>query len=137
LVCFLSESFYKIKEVALNLLDEKSFDFSIRIVKLNRYLQNEYKEFVLSKQLLRSGTAIGALIAEAQYAQSKADFVHKLQISLKEANETRYWLKLLHACKYLTDTMFESILQDNESLIRILTRSINTSKKRTHDHSSI
>jgi four helix bundle protein len=137
LVCFLSESFYKIKEVALNLLDEKSFDFSIRIVKLNRYLQNEYKEFVLSKQLLRSGTAIGALIAEAQYAQSKADFVHKLQISLKEANETHYWLRLLYACNYLTDTMFNSILKDNESLIRILTSSINTSKKRTHEHASI
>jgi len=121
----------------LNLLDEKSFDFSIRIVKLNRYLQNEYKEFVLSKQLLRSGTAIGALIAEAQYAQSKADFVHKLQISLKEANETRYWLRLLYACNYLTDTMFNSILKDNESLIRILTSSINTSKKRTHEHASI
>jgi len=116
----------------LNLLDEKSFDFSIRIVKLNKYLQNEYKEFVLSKQLLRSGIAIGALIAEAQYAQSKADFINKLQISLKEANETRYWLKLLYACDYLTYTMHESMLKDIESLIRLLTSSINTSKKKNN-----
>ena len=113
----------------MNLLDEKSFAFSIRIVKLNKYLQDEYKEYILSKQLLRSGTAVGALIAEAQYAQSKADFINKLQISLKEANETRYWLRLLFACDYLTPSMYQSILNDIESLIRLLTSSIKTSKK--------
>jgi len=116
----------------LNLLDTKSFDFSVRIVKLNKYLQQTHNEFVLSRQLLRSGTAVGALIAEAQYAQSKADFIHKLQVSLKEANETRYWLRLLHACDYLSDKMFHHILEDTESLIKLLTSSINTSKKRLH-----
>jgi len=118
----------------LNLLDQKSFDFSIRIVKLNQYLQQEHKEFVLSKQLLRSGTAVGALIAEAQYAQSKADFINKLQISLKEANETRYWIRLLFACDYLTTSMYQSILNDIESLIRLLTSSIKPAKRVYHDH---
>ena len=118
----------------MNLLDTKSFDFSVRIVKLNNYLQQTHKEFILSKQLLRSGTAVGALIAEAQYAQSKVDFINKLQVSLKEANETRYWLRLLHACDYLSDKMFHSILEDIESLIRLLTSSIVTSKKKLNEN---
>jgi len=112
----------------MNVLEEKSYKFAIRIVNLNKYLCIEYKEYVLSKQLLRSGTAVGALIAEAQYAQSKADFINKLQVSLKEANESRYWLRLLQDCEYLTKIMFESMLKDIEELIKILTSSINTSK---------
>ena len=80
-------------------VQNKSFQFAVRIVKLCRYLQNEHKEFVLSKQLLRSGTSIGANISESQQAQSRADFVSKLNISLKEAYETNYWLRLLHATK--------------------------------------
>ena len=112
----------------MNILEEKSYKFAIRIVKLNKFLCSNHKEYVLSKQLLRSGTAIGALVAEAQYAQSKADFINKLQISLKEANESRYWLRLLQDCEYLTKIMFESMFKDIEELIKILTSSINTSK---------
>ena len=78
-------------------LEEKSFQFAIRIVNLNRFLVENKKEFVLSKQILRSGTSVGANISEAQFAQSKADFVSKMHISLKEASETRYWLRLLEA----------------------------------------
>ena len=114
----------------MSILEEKSYKFAIRIVKLNRYLCSEHKEYVLSKQLLRSGTAVGALVAEAQYAQSKADFINKLQVSLKEANESRYWLRLLEECDYLTKKMFESILTDIEELIKILVSSINTTKQK-------
>ncbi len=78
-----------------NVIKEKSFDFALRIVKLYKYLQGK-KEFVLSKQLLRSGTTIGALVREAEQAESKADFIHKMAIALKEANETQYWLELLY-----------------------------------------
>ena len=84
----------------------------------------------MSKQLLRSGTSVGALVAEAQYAQSKADFINKLQISLKEANESRYWLRLLKDCDYITEKMFHSILEDIEELIKMLISSINTAKSK-------
>ena len=112
----------------MSILEDKSYKFAIRIVKLNKYLCTEHKEYVLSKQLLRSGTAVGALVAEAQYAQSKADFINKLQISLKEANESRYWLRLLKDCDYITEKMFQSILEDIEELIKMLISSINTAK---------
>ena len=115
----------------MSALTEKSYQFSIRIVNMNRYLLETKKEYVLSKQLLRSGTAIGALISEAQYAQSKADFISKLQIALKEANESRYWIRLLHDTEYITPAMFESIIPDIDSLIKMLTSSINTIKERT------
>jgi four helix bundle protein len=110
-------------------LKEKSFAFSLRIVKLNRYLVDTYKEYILSKQLLRSGTAIGALIREAKYAQSKADFVHKLTIALKEANETDYWLDLLHQSHYLDDKMYHSIQPDIDELLSLLIASTKTAKK--------
>jgi len=113
----------------MSVLENKSYDFAIRIVKLNAYLNYEKKEFTLSKQLLRSGTAIGALVAEAQYAQSKADFINKLQVSLKEANESKYWIRLLTDCKYIDEKMSKSLMPDIESLIKILTSSINTTKK--------
>ena len=110
-------------------IEELSYRFALRIVKLNEFLSQQ-RHFVLSKQILRSGTAIGALTAEAQYAQSKPDFINKLQIALKEANETRYWLRLLHDSKYIEEDTFRSLLSEIESIIRILTRIINTSKKR-------
>ena len=113
----------------MNILEDKSYAFALRIVKLNIYLNENKKEYVLSKQLLRSGTAVGALIAEAQYAQSKADFISKLQISLKEANESKYWIRLLIDCEYINDKMFKSIIPDIEELIKLLTSSINTTKK--------
>ena len=107
---------------------EMSYRFALRIVKLNEYLHTK-RHFVLAKQILRSGTAVGALVSEAQYAQSRSDFVHKMHIGLKEANETRYWLRLLYDSGYLDVQTFESLKQDLESIIRILTKIINTSKK--------
>ncbi len=91
-----------------NIVKEKSFVFAVEIVYLYKIL-TEKKEFVLSKQLLRSGTSIGANIREAEHAQSKADFIHKLSVSLKEANETEYWLDLLYETKFLSEIEFQSI----------------------------
>jgi four helix bundle protein len=112
-----------------NVLKNKSYQFAIRIVKLTKYLQEEKNEFILSKQILRSGTAIGALIAESEYAQSKPDFISKLHISIKEANETNYWLNLLKDSNYLNDKMFNSISPDLIELLKILTTSIKTAKE--------
>ncbi|MGH9947454.1 MAG: four helix bundle protein [Pyrinomonadaceae bacterium] len=111
-----------------NVLKEKSYGFALRIVRLYKHLCERNKEYVLSKQILRSGTSIGANIAEANQAQSKPDFVHKLSISLKEAVETEYWLNLLNDADYLTDSQFESLIGDCRELIRILTSSIKTAK---------
>jgi four helix bundle protein len=106
----------------------KSYHFAIRIIKAYKFLSLEQKEFVLSKQLLRSGTSIGALIREAEHAESKADFIHKLNISLKEANETEYWLMLLHDTDYLDEKSFKSIVSDCQELIKMLISIIKTSK---------
>lgn len=103
-----------------NISEEKSFAFAVRIVNLYKHLTGNKKEYVLSKQLLRSGTSIGANIAEAQRAQSKADLTAKMSISLKEANETLYWLKLLYKTDYLTMAQFESLSVDINELISIL-----------------
>lgn len=99
---------------------EKSWQFAIRIVRLYQYLCKMQKEYVLSKQLLRSGTSIGANIHEAQRAQSKKDFTAKMSIASKEAAETEYWLKLLHATDYLTSDEYKSIQADCDELIRLL-----------------
>ncbi len=110
-------------------LKENSFSFAVRIVKLAKYLESEHKEFILSRQVLRSGTAIGALVREAEFAQSKSDFVHKLSIALKEANETDYWLELLYRTQMINDKMFESIEPEVKGLIKLLVRSIKTAKQ--------
>ena len=107
---------------------EKSMAFSIRIVRLYRYLTTEHKEFVLSKQILRSGTSIGANIAEAIYGSSRKDFVAKLQIALKECAETLYWLELLYNCDYLSSEMYQSLLNDCEALRKILSSSVMSSQ---------
>ena len=99
----------------------KSFDFSVRIVNLHRYLTEQQKEYVISKQICKSGTSIGANITEAQRAQSTADFVSKLKIALKEANETQYWLQLLYETKYISNKEFDSIHGDLVEILRILT----------------
>jgi four helix bundle protein len=112
-------------------LSQQSFSFALRIIKLCKYLQSEHKEYILSKQVLRSGTAIGALIAEAKYAQSKADFLNKLMIALKETNETKYWIKLLYHSEYLTTPMYKSLLPEVESLLKLLVASTKTTKKVT------
>ena len=102
-------------------IEQKSFQFAIRIVKLYQYLRKEKKEFVLSKQLLRSDTSIGANVAESQQAQSRADFISKLNIALKEAAETNYWLRLLQATDFLSDAEFQSVHNDCRELEKILT----------------
>ena len=103
-----------------NVIQEKSFAFAIRIVNAYKYLKFEKQEFVLSKQMLRSGTSIGANVEEAIGGQSKADFISKLSIAYKEARETVYWLRLLKATDYLTQSEAESMLTDAEELCKIL-----------------
>ncbi len=110
-------------------LQEKSFSFAVRIVNLYKYLQSKKREHVLSKQLLRSGTAVGALVREAEHAESKVDFIHKLSIALKEANETEYWILLLLETGYLTEVESESILEDNREILKLLITIIKTSKR--------
>lgn len=112
----------------MNALKDKSFKFSARVVRLYRYLEAEKKDYVLSKQLLRSGTAIGALYREAEYAESKNDFIHKLGIAQKESNETLYWLELLKETDYLEQEQFDSIYKDAEELLKLLTSILKSSK---------
>ena len=116
----------------MNVIDQKSFLFAVRIAKLCRYLQENKKEYILSKQLLRSGTSIGANVAESQQAQSRPDFISKLNIALKEAVETNYWLRLLHASDYLSDCEFSSIIADCKELEKLLTAILKTSRSTTN-----
>lgn len=109
-------------------LRDKSYAFAIKIVKLSQSLVSEKKEFVLSKQVLRSGTSIGALIRESEFAASKADFINKLTVSLKEANETEYWLMLLHDTDFLSNKEFLLLQSECKELIAMLVSSIKTSK---------
>jgi four helix bundle protein len=112
-----------------DVLSVKTLAFSIRIVRLYQNLVNDKKEFVLGKQLLRSGTNPGAMVREASDAQSGLDFIHKLSIAQKEIGETQYWLELLNATDYLSDSEYKSINTDAEEIMRILTSSIITKKK--------
>ena len=119
-----------------SVIRDKSKAFAIRIVRLYRYLCDEKKEFVLSKQLLRSGTSIGANVVEAQAAVSKKDFLAKMYVSFKECCETEYWLELLHETGYLSDSEFESINQDNISLKKMLSSiTLTTSNNLKKDNS--
>jgi four helix bundle protein len=113
-----------------NIIKTKSFQFSLTIIELYKFLCKEKKEFVMSKQILRSGTAIGALVAESEHAQSKMDFVNKLAIAQKEANETLYWLELLFTSKYFDDeNTYKNIKSDMEEILEILASIIITTKK--------
>ena len=112
-----------------SILEQKSFQFAIRIVNLCKHLRSAQKEHTLSKQLLRSGTSIGANVAEAQQAQSKADFISKLCIALKETAETKYWLRLLSATNYLSQPEYHSIVSDCVELEKMLVASVKTSKE--------
>ena len=103
-----------------NIIHEKSFLFAVAIVELYKKLTIDKKEFVMSRQLLRSGTSIGANVREAEQAESKADFIHKLSIALKEANETEYWVDLLHETKYLEKSEYISIQKDIKEILRLL-----------------
>ena len=116
-----------------NIIREKTFAFALRIVKLHRFLNEEKREYVLSKQLLRSGTAVGALVREAEQAESKADFIHKMAIALKEANETDYWVELLFQSEIINQKECESIKPDAVELIKVLTSIIKTSKQHKNE----
>lgn len=111
-----------------SIVGEKSLAFGKRIAKCYRYLRDKKKETVMSKQLLRSGTSIGANVREGLYAQSRKDFVSKLNIALKEAGETDYWLDVVHSAEYFTDDEFQSLKNDNDELLRLLTSIIKTTK---------
>ena len=112
-----------------NPLKEKSFDFAIRIVNLYRFLITEKKEYVMSEQLLKSGTAVGALAREAEHAESKADFIHKLSIAQKECNESLFWLELIERTEYITIEQFNSIFDDAVEIMKLTTSIIITTKK--------
>lgn len=111
-----------------SILREKAEDLAIRIVKAAKYLVEDRHELIMSRQMLRSGTSIGANITEGIYAQSRKDFVNKLSISLKEATETCFWLRLLHKTSYISDAEYKSIIQDVEEVIRLLISTIKTTK---------
>jgi len=111
-----------------NVVKDKSFRFAVRVVRLYQYLCGEKKEFVLSKQLLRSGTSVGAMVREAEHGETKADFKHKMAIAQKEINETLYWLELLKETEYLTSEQFDSINKDAIELIKLVTSIIKTAK---------
>ncbi|MFN7324956.1 MAG: four helix bundle protein [Chitinophagales bacterium] len=111
-----------------NVVRTKSFLFAVRVVRLCQYLQREKLEWVLSKQLLRSGSGVGALIREAEHAESRSDFRHKMGVAQKEINETLYWLELLKATNYLNDTQFDSVNKDAVELIKLITSILKSSK---------
>lgn len=111
-----------------NVIENKSFQFAIRIVRLYKFLCEEKKEYILSKQLLRAGTSIGANVTESQQAQSKPDFVSKISIALKEASETKYWIKLLGTTEYLSENQTKSILDDCVEIEKILVTILTSAK---------
>lgn len=111
-----------------NVVADKSYAFALRIIKLYKFLIGEKKEYVLSKQVLRSGTAIGALIKEAEHAQSRADFIHKMNIALKETNETVYWLMLLKDSEYIDESSFNSINTECVEILKLLISIVKTTK---------
>jgi len=112
-----------------NVIKDKSYVFALRVIKAYKFLSEDKREFVLSKQMLRSGTAIGALVREAEQAQSKPDFINKMNIALKEANETEYWLMLLKDSDYIDEKSFESIHYDCSEVIKLLISIVKTTKK--------
>ena len=111
-----------------NVVEEKSYRFAVRIVNLCKYVQNEHNEYVMTRQLLRSGTSIGANVAESQRAQSRADFISKLSIAHKEVYESKYWIRLLNETLYLDDRQAKSIMEDCIELEKLLTSILNSAK---------
>ena len=114
----------------MNPIEKKSFDFAVRIVKLRKYLYEKKKEYIMSKQILRAGTSIGANIAESQQAQSSADFISKMNIALKESAETKYWIRLLQATDYLSEQEAQSLLAECIELEKMLYSIVRTSKQK-------
>ena len=120
----------KQNKMSNSIVRDKSYTFALRIVKAYQFLNQKQREFVLSKQILRSGTSVGALISEAENAQSKADFINKMNVALKEANETNYWLILLKDSGYIDEKSFTSIHEDCQELIRMLVSIVKTTKQK-------
>ena len=114
-----------------SIVKEKSYQFAVRVVKLYQYLSKEKQEYMMSKQILRSGTSIGANVREALQGQSKADFTAKMSIALKEANETEYWLELLRDTEYLRESEYVSIQKDCSEVAKMLTSIVKTSRKKS------
>lgn len=112
-----------------NIIKDKSYAFALRVIKAYKFLSEKKREFVLSKQMLRSGTAVGALVREAEQAQSKPDFISKMNIALKEANETEYWLLLLKDSDYIDKKSFESMHSDCAEVIKLLISIVKTTKE--------
>ena len=112
-----------------NIVADKSYHFACRTIRACKYLRENTKEFVLTNQFLRSGTAIGALVRESRFAQSRKDFINKMHIALKEANETEYWIKLLHESGHFDDKSYKSIWRDCDELIRLLASIVKTTKE--------
>ena len=113
-----------------NIIAEKSEEFAVRVINLSKYLIGEKKEYIISKQIFRSGTSIGANVSESRNAQSKEDFVSKLNIALKEADETAYWLRILKRTEYISQDQFSSLNEDVQELISILVSIIKTTKEK-------
>jgi four helix bundle protein len=111
-----------------NVIANKSYAFALRMIRLYQFLSEQKKEYVLSKQLLRSGTAIGAMVKESEHAQSKADFLNKMNVALKEANETEYWLMLLKDTQYINENEFDSINADCTEILRLLISIVKSTK---------
>lgn len=113
-----------------SVLKQKSFDFAVRIINLYKFLKKRHSEYIVSQQVLRAGTSIGALIREAEFAESRKDFMHKLYIGLKEANESIYWIELLFATGFINKKMFDSMHKDASELLKMLVSSVKTLKGR-------
>ena len=111
-----------------SILKSKSFDFAIRVINLYEYLKKRHSEYIVSQQILRAGTSVGALVREAEFAESRKDFMHKLSIGLKEANESVYWLQLLYATEFINKKMFDSMIIDATELLKMLIASVKTTK---------
>jgi four helix bundle protein len=114
-----------------NILKDKGFDFAVRIVKLAKLISAD--NYIIGKQILRAGTAVGALVCEAEFAQSRADFINKMSIALKEANETFYWIRLLQATDYINEKQYDSLSKDIDEIISLLVKSIKTTKNNGSD----
>jgi len=115
-----------------SILKQKTYAFALKVIKIYKQIIAEHKEYVLSKQFLKAGTSPGALVREAEYAQSKPDFISKLSIALKEANECNYWTCLLRDSEYITQATAIDLLTDDDEIIKMLTASINTAKNNLH-----
>lgn len=112
-----------------NIIEEKSFDFALSIIKIVKEIRAGHNEHILSRQLMRSGTSIGAMVREAEHAESKKDFIHKMSIGLKEANETRYWLDLLHESDYLEGPIYNEVHDKITQIIKLLASIVKSAKR--------